>query len=221
MKYGESVFDIGYLAFAIISGCIILKTNNNKAAKLMGIAVLILGIGDSFHLIPRVLNYFTDLDMNAALGIGKLITSLTMTAFYYILYRIWLILYDRNENKNLTLIVYILIIARIALCLFPQNRWITNEGSVLWGILRNIPFMILGGIVCYLYFSERMQIDKFKYLWLYILLSFLFYIPVAFFASIIPMFGMLMLPKTICYILMIYAFLKYTKQDRLSDVKRI
>ena len=47
-------------------------------------------------------------------------------------------------------------------------------------------------------------------MWIYILLSFLFYIPVAVFAGLVPMLGMLMLPKTICYILMICAFLKST-----------
>ena len=45
-------------------------------------------------------------------------------------------------------------------------------------------------------------------MWIYILLSFLFYIPVAVAAGIVPMLGMLMLPKTVCYILMIVVFLK-------------
>ena len=40
------------------------------------------------------------------------------------------------------------------------------------------------------------------------LLSFLFYIPVAVGAGALPMLGMLMLPKTVCYILLIAAFLR-------------
>ena len=44
--------------------------------------------------------------------------------------------------------------------------------------------------------------------WLLILLSFLFYIPVAVGAGALPMLGMLMLPKTVCYKLMIIAFIK-------------
>ena len=55
MKYGESLFDILYLLFAIVSGCILLMRARNKNEKKMGIAVLILGIGDAFHLIPRVI----------------------------------------------------------------------------------------------------------------------------------------------------------------------
>ena len=42
-----------------------------------------------------------------------------------------------------------------------------------------------------------------------ITLSFLFYIPVAVAASLVPMLGMLMLPKTVCYMLLIWCFRKY------------
>jgi hypothetical protein len=82
MKYGESVFDILYLLFAIISGCLILYRAGNRTEKNMGLAALILGCGDAFHLIPRVTNYFSDRDLTAALGMGKLITSISMTVFY-------------------------------------------------------------------------------------------------------------------------------------------
>jgi len=85
MKYGESSFDILYLLFAVISGCVMLKRARNKTEKQMGLAALILGCGDAFHLVPRVLNYFASADMTAALGIGKLVTSLTMTVFYVLL----------------------------------------------------------------------------------------------------------------------------------------
>ncbi len=43
MKYGESTFDILYLLFAIISGCVILKRAKGKTEKYMGIAALVLG----------------------------------------------------------------------------------------------------------------------------------------------------------------------------------
>ena len=61
--------------------------------------------------------------------------------------------------------------------------------------------------------SDKRAEDKiFRPMWIYILLSFLFYIPVAVFAGLVPMLGMLMLPKTICYILMIVAFLRKSKE---------
>lgn len=48
-------------------------------------------------------------------------------------------------------------------------------------------------------------------MWLYVTLSFLFYIPVATVVSLLPMLGMLMLPKTVCYILILVIFLKESK----------
>ena len=210
MKYGESSFDILYLLFAVISGCVILRRAKNKTEKLMGIAALVLGCGDAFHLIPRVLNYFSSADMTAALGIGKLVTSVTMTVFYVLLYYIWLGRYQAENNRQLTIIVWALAVIRIVLCLFPQNGWIQNSSDMTWGIIRNVPFVILGAVICVLYFQKRNEDRLFRFFWLYILLSFLFYIPVAVAAGIIPMLGMLMLPKTICYILMIVVFLKAT-----------
>ena len=212
MKYGESSFDILYLLFAIISGCIILKRAKGMTEKYMGIAALVLGCGDAFHLIPRVLNYFTEADMTVYLGIGKLITSVTMTAFYYLLYRVWLGYYNERENKTVTEWIVCMSVIRVVLCLFPQNGWLQNSSDVTWGIIRNVPFVILGAIICYLFFQKRNADKSFRLMWLYILLSFAFYIPVAVGAGLVPMLGMLMLPKTVCYILMIVAFLKAQKE---------
>ncbi len=208
MKYGESSFDILYLLFAVISGILILRRAGNKTEKQMGLAALILGCGDAFHLVPRVLNYFVAADFTAALGIGKLITSITMTVFYVLLYYVFLGHYREKENRSLTICVWALALVRIALCLFPQNGWLQNSSDVTWGIIRNVPFVILGAVICWLYWKNREADRVFRFLWLYILLSFLFYIPVAVAAGIVPMLGMLMLPKTVCYILMVIAFLK-------------
>lgn len=208
MKYGESTFDILYLLFAIIAGCVILSRAKNKTEKKMGLASLILGCGDAFHLVPRVMNYFMDTDLSVALGVGKLVTSITMTVFYVLLYHIWTEYYHEKENKNVKCAVYVFAIVRIVLCLFPQNGWLANRSDVTWGIIRNVPFVFLGAIVCWLYFDKRDADKTFHLIWLYILLSFLFYIPVAVGAGLLPILGMLMLPKTICYILMIVAFLR-------------
>ena len=210
MKYGESTFDILYLLFVIVSGVLILRRAKNKTEKQMGLAALILGCGDAFHLVPRVLNYFMTADFTAALGIGKLVTSITMTVFYVLLYYVWLGYYPENENRSLTIGVWALALVRIVLCLFPQNGWLENSSDMTWGIIRNVPFVILGAVICWLYWNNKRKNRTFRLVWLYILLSFLFYIPVAVAAGIVPMLGMLMLPKTICYVLLIIAFLQAT-----------
>ena len=209
MKYGESSFDIIYLLIAIISGFQILTKRKDILNRLAGLAILVLGFGDAFHLVPRVLNYFVEADFTRYLGVGKLITSLTMTGFYVLLYCFYLRAYEVKEDRKLTYVIYALALLRLVICLFPQNGWLSNESSILWGILRNIPFVILGVIIVWLYYVKRQEIQALKWLWLSVTLSFLFYIPVAVGASAIPMLGMLMLPKTICYIWLIFMLRKY------------
>ena len=209
MKYGESTFDVVYLLFAIVIGISILHRRRDTAGRLTGSAVLILGIGDAFHLVPRVINYFGSGDYTAWLGFGKLVTSVTMTVFYLLMYRLWLTVYHEKEDRKMSLAVYALTAVRIVLCLLPQNRWLENGGSVAWGVIRNIPFVALGCIIVCLYYRKRAEIRCFRSVWLLVTLSFLFYIPVAVAASLVPMLGMFMLPKTVCYMLLIWCFRKY------------
>ena len=211
MKYGESIFDILYLLTAILSGCLILRKKHDAAGILMGSAVLVLGAGDAFHLVPRVLNYFVDADFTFQLGLGKLITSLTMTVFYVLLYLLHQQLFRSPRGSSLKLFVFAAAIVRAMLCLLPQNGWFTNESSLLLGTVRNIPFAALGAMIIFLYRTTRRQSNELRRIWLYVTLSFLFYIPVAVFAPLLPTLGMLMLPKTVCYILMIIAFLRFIR----------
>ena len=206
--YGETIFDIAYLLIAICVGIYLLVKSQNKGQKQMGIATLVLGLGDSFHLVPRVLDYFVDKDFSMALGVGKLVTSITMTIFYLCMYYIYLNTYEVKENKKITISVWVLAITRIVLCLFPQNNWLTNNSPLSWGIIRNVPFLILGALIVVLYFKQRKEVKSFKNIWLFVTLSFLFYIPVVVGTSSIPALGMFMLPKTVCYILIILAFKK-------------
>ena len=213
MKYGESTFDILYLLFAILTGIFILIRHRNKSDALMGTAALVLGLGDSFHLVPRVLNYFIDYDFTWYFGFGKLVTSITMTIFYILVFYLYKNVYNKTDSKtkNIGITIYVLAGIRIAICLLPGNNWFTGDGSVLWGVLRNIPFIVLGAIIVYLYFMVRKEDRYLTRLWLYTTLSFLFYIPVAIFAPLLSILGMLMLPKTVCYILMLAAFIRKHK----------
>lgn len=143
----ETLFDALYLTSVITIGIImILKGGNNKQFKLFGIMAVVLGVGDSFHLIPRAYALLTTgLENNvAALGIGKFITSITMTIFYVILYYIWRQRYNIKGRKEITFTIYALAIVRIILCFLPQNEWLNHNSPVSWGIYRNIPFAIIG-----------------------------------------------------------------------------
>ena len=133
---------------------------------------------------------------------GKFITSITMTIFYILLYYVWRIRYDIKEKQNVTVAVYGLSALRIALCLFPQNQWLSASAPLSWGIYRNIPFALLGLLIIVLFYKSAKETKdtKFRYMWLTIVLSFGFYIPVVLWADTIPMIGMLMIPKTCAYV---------------------
>lgn len=203
----ETLFDIVYLALVITVGIRMLRgSRGEKQYFLFGMMAVILGAGDAFHLLPRAYALCTTglENYTAALGIGKLVTSVTMTLFYVLLYFIWRIRYRVQDGKTLTVCVCLLAAARILLCLFPQNRWTSADAPLAWGIYRNIPFVLLGLLMIVLYCKKASETkDKgFRFMWLAIVLSFGFYIPVVLFADAVPMIGMLMIPKTCAYVWM-------------------
>lgn len=214
----ETGFDIIYLATVITLGILMIKGNRgNRQYLLFGIMAVTLGLGDSFHLVPRAIALCTTglQDYTVALGIGKWITSITMTIFYVILYYVWRLRYHTEGRNELTIVMYILAALRIALCMFPQNAWTSANAPLSWGIYRNIPFALMGLMVIILFYqSSRQKQDKAFYnMWLTIVLSFAFYIPVVLFADTIPMVGMLMIPKTCAYV--------WTVWLGYSDMKKV
>lgn len=49
---GETIFDVLYLGFAITAGLIMLIKGNQPLVKKFGLMAVLLGAGDSFHLVP-------------------------------------------------------------------------------------------------------------------------------------------------------------------------
>ena len=200
----ETAFDIVYLVSVMTLGIIIVKdSRGNRQFSLFGIMAIVLGAGDAFHLVPRAVALCTTglESYTAALGFGKLVTSITMTVFYVILYHVWLLRYGKKE-RLLTVSVYALAAIRIILCLMPQNDWLSAASPLSWGIYRNIPFTILGIMMIVLFYREaKANSDTtFRWMWLAITLSFACYIPVVLFSDAVPVTGMLMIPKTCAYV---------------------
>lgn len=201
----ETLFDIVYLVSVITIGILMIRgSNGERQFRLYGWMAVILGAGDSFHLVPRAVALCTTglENYTAALGIGKLVTSVTMTIFYVLLYYVWRQRYQVKGQSILTTAVYGLAIVRVALCLMPQNQWTSAEAPLSWGIYRNIPFTLLGLLVIVLFYrSAKAHGDQaFRWIWLTIVLSFGFYIPVVLWSDTIPLIGMLMIPKTCAYV---------------------
>lgn len=222
MDLVEIIFDITYLGTGLIIGLFLLLTAQGQERALYGLLALVLVFGDAFHLVPRVMAAYTQNKrrFQRELGIGKLITSITMTIFYVLLWRIGVMHFGKLAllstdsaspmifTKFFTYLVYLLAAVRIALCLCPQNAWHKAENALSrserrWNLYRNIPFLLLGIIVMVMFFLNRTAGDVFHQMWLAIFLSFGFYIPVVLGAHEYPFLGALMLPKTCAYVWML------------------
>ena len=201
----ETLFDAVYLISVITIGILMIRGSKGRSQyRLFGVMAVVLGAGDSFHLVPRALALCTTglENYTVPLGLGKWITSITMTIFYVILYYVWRQRYQIKGRNGITAAVYILAGLRIILCMMPQNEWLSTSAPLSWGIWRNIPFALLGLLIIVLFYrSAGERNDRaFRWMWLTIVLSFGFYIPVVLWADAVPMVGMLMIPKTCAYV---------------------
>lgn len=197
----ELIFDGLYLISAALLGLWLIFTARESTRLLWGVSALVLAAGDAFHLLPRMAAAYTgELSrFSAVMGIGKLVTSLTMTGFYLLLWHLGLRLFALSLPAQ-TATVYSLAVVRVALCLLPQNGWQQEQPSRVMGIYRNIPFTLQGIFVLWLYAAHAYEVPAVRFMWLAVLLSFAFYLPVVLWADKKPKLGMLMLPKTCAYI---------------------
>jgi len=88
----ETLFDTVYYNLGITIGILMIrKSKGNRQFTMFGIMAVLLGSGDAFHLVPRALALCTTglENFTVQLGLGKWITSVTMTIFYVVLYHIW------------------------------------------------------------------------------------------------------------------------------------
>lgn len=214
----ETVFDALYLSFALSAGLTMLVKGKNPLVKKAGLMAALLGGGDAFHLVPRAFALWTTgLEANAAaLGVGKFITSITMTIFYLLLYYIWRDRYEVKGRKGLTVTMWGLSALRVGLCLLPQNQWLTYRQPLFYGILRNLPFAAIGIIIIVIFAQETKRTGDrvFRFMPLAVVLSFGFYLPVVLFSGTFPIIGMLMIPKTLAYVWIVLMGWKLYRQSQ-------
>ncbi len=201
----ETSFDVVYLISVITIGILMVaKAKGNKEYTLFGIMAITLGAGDAFHLVPRAVALCTTglENFTVALGIGKFITSITMTVFTSCCTTSGaaaITSADKRASPSPSICCPL-----CASCCASSRRtpWTSADAPLSWGILRNIPFALLGLLIIVLFYqSAKKHNDRsFGWMWLTIVLSFGFYIPVVLWADTIPMIGMLMIPKTCAYV---------------------
>ena len=212
----EISFNIVYLIiiyiFVILMTIRLDITREKNITKRFVLAFFLLALGDTGHVGFRVIAFLNGgLENNSLLvGFGALSTAITITIFYLILLDIWRIEFTKPKD----FIYYGLIIVgiiRFAIMAFPQNDWGRVVPIFEWSLLRNIPLMIIGLTVAYFMIRDGLKERDYRYrnFGIWILVSFLFYLPVILFVQIVPIIGMLMIPKTIAYLVMAWLSFKY------------
>ena len=219
-RLGEAGFCILYLAtlimlLFIIRGKWVAADNDSLynpefvRYRFAFLITLLLLIGASFHLIPRIIENLKGRTERQAfyLGLGNLISSITMTVFYNLLMKAGDGMEYHFEAYNLWVerTILWLTVIRIVLLLFPQNRWFSPEGNRRWAVIRNVPFVMIGLLTIFGYFrvisnASNYDISIFVQIIAAVAFSFLTYLPVAIFGKENPKLSMLMIPKTICYV---------------------
>lgn len=201
----EAVFDICYLTFDLIAGIVFLALAKGSALfVLYGILTLTLCGGDAFHLVPRVVRAFkgSSEKIERQLGIGLQVSSITMTVFYILLLYIWkLTFYEMEAPAALEVVIWASAIARIVICLLPQNNWCSEEGNPKLSLLRNVVFAVTGiGVIILYALSGNTYGYHMTRMVAAILISFGCYLPVTLLSKKMPKVGLLMIPKTCAYV---------------------
>lgn len=225
MRIGESAFCIAYLVFVTYATCVFLRAGLGGSrvepfAIACGAMTLLLGMGDAFHLVPRIVANVRGPARSAALrrrqafwlGLGNLVSSITMTLFYLLLFFVmWLATQPTSGlampflRKLVFAVLAGLALLRVALCLSPQNEWFEERADSRWGLYRNVPFALIGAItVAYLVVWYDAWV-----LALLVAASFACYLAVVLLAKRSPMAGMLMIPKTLCYVALIAVLMSW------------
>lgn len=203
------------------------ESKNQSIADLFALAFLLLASGDTFHVGGRVVTAILGAEramvsiagiQSSFIGIGMLATAYTMTVFYMVLAGARSL---RRAGKGKPAFdgwfwfLQLALGTRLMIMALPGNAW---EGSVPpmgMGLARNIPLMLAGFPLALLLIMEgsRERDKAWRGIGLAMLASYAFYTPVILFASRIPLLGLLMIPKTIAYVIMgLIAYRRYWKR---------
>ncbi|MDY6877442.1 MAG: hypothetical protein SWK90_14750 [Chloroflexota bacterium] len=220
-----TAFNLAYLAIIWVMAILMWRRYlhhppaQRRASRWLLYAVLVLGVGDLFHLVARAFRTFTGVESIACtwggqniswVGVGAFATSFTLAFFY-----LFALLYRQERLKLpwtwVERAIVVLLAGRLVLLFFPQNNW----GGVApeWRIYRNIPFTLAGLSLAYLFLRAAPTVPSPTSQWLTsigwaVVISFACYLGTILLVERYPMTGMLMLPKTIAYVIVAAYFCK-------------
>jgi len=212
----EVVFDVLYLV--VIWGVVnamfrrrsVVRSGDRLVAELAMVAFLLLALGDSAHVGFRVLAYAAGGGASslswlggqwALLGLGTLTTAVTVTLFYVLMLAIWRARFGKQYGPFEHLL-FLAALVRLILLAVPENQWYSAVPPWPWALIRNLPLLVQGlGVACLFMRDARAGRDRtFWWIGIMILVSFACYMAVVLFIKQVPLIGMLMIPKTVAYV---------------------
>jgi hypothetical protein len=215
----EILFNVTYLI--VVWGFVLamarrssLSSEVQPYALLFAWAFGLLALGDTGHVGFRVWAFArggldTTIDVLGSrvglVGLGALSTAVTVTLFYVLMLWIW----KRRFDKRLGWFGYLLLAAavvRLVIMVLPRNQWNSSVPPWPWSMIRNVPLVLQGlGVANLILRDARAAGDRtFEFAGYMILVSYGFYIPVILFVQRLPMLGMLMIPKTLAYVAIVW-----------------
>jgi hypothetical protein len=222
----ENVFNAAYLITVWVlvalmaKGCARLSAVDRPLGAHFLLAFVLLAAGDTFHvgarLVTAVLGGSRATVMvggvaSSFIGLGMLATAYTVTVFYMVLAEARKLRSGRRADAAFW-IMEVLLGVRLVVMALPGNNWESPVPPVGMGLVRNLPLAVAGVLMAILFIAEgRKGADRAweGFGWAMIA-SYGFYTPVILFAARIPMLGLLMIPKTVAYVVMgIIAYRRY------------
>jgi hypothetical protein len=219
----EIVFNVAYLivVWGLVVAMVLHRANvaqgDRRVAQLVRWAFALLALGDTGHVGFRVLAYATgglDTQVNlfglqvGLVGIGALCTAITVTLFYVLLLETWRVRFDRKYGWFEYLLLTAAVV-RLLLLIPAANQWNSVVPPQPYALYRNLPLILLGLGTAFLILRDARRAGDRAFTWIgiMVLVSYACYLPVILFVQKVPIIGMLMIPKTMAYL--VVGFIAY------------
>jgi len=231
--WGEVLFNLTYLVVVWALVIVMIRrypqlpSESRRLGRLFIWAFALLALGDTGHIGFRVLAYaMGDLETTfrvwgvevGLVGAGVFSTSVTVTLFYVMMLIIWQERFGKPYGWFGKLL-FAAAVVRLGVMLLPQNEWNRVVSPQPWATYRNLPLMMQGIGVAYLIVRDAVERGDRVFKWIggMILVSYSFYVPAVLLVERIPALGMLMIPKTMAYV--VIAWLGYGEVFRMAVLK--
>ncbi len=189
----------------------LVAARDRKTADLMMLAFFFLGLGDIGHVGFRLVAFaLGGLEASVQLlgrrlmlaPMGALATAVTFTFFYVAMLMIWKERF-KKEYGPLAWCGFALAAVRFLIMTNPANNWNSLEVPQDWSVIRNVPLMLMQLIAAFLFMRDALasKDSLFIKISVLILVSFACYVPAVLLRDRVPLIGMLMIPKTIAYLI--------------------